>query len=256
MIASSASGKPDLVIWTGPVWAGNLAKVQWSNATEVLALSCVGSDACAALATSLPAVGRLDALLRAHGRSVDAYDKIMLGSFSAGHGFANLLLGDPTSAQRIACFGAFDSYYTGAAPGLKQGYAAYAKLAASGDGHLMWTSCSTIADRKWLSCEASIAPLLDAIEPSEASLPGDLDTRLKAPLYFVQRAGFVHANYGTIYKHAEHATVVAPAVFELWLSSIAHGEPPASWVKGGALALGAAALGWGGWKLGKRLFGG
>lgn len=253
MISSTNSPKPDLVLWTGPVWAGNLAKVRWSHATEIMTLSCEGSDKCAGLGYNLPAVGKLEALLRSKGKRSDSYDKIFLGSFSAGHGLSNLILSDPESANRIAGFGAFDSYYTGPAPGLKKGYLAYANLAASGDGHLMWTSCSGIPDRKWLSCEDSIKSLLDAIDPSEDSLPPDLDQVLKAPEYFVKKYGFVHAFYGLSYAHAEHATVVAPAVFEYWLSALAHGEPPGSWVEKGAIAAASLVTVLAGWKLGKFL---
>lgn len=255
MISNPDSAKPDCVLWTGPVWAGNLAKVQWSHPTEIISLSCEGSDNCATIASNLPATGKLAALLKSKGRFQDGYNRIFLGSFSAGHGLSNILLSDPESADRITGFGAFDSYYTGPTPGLKKGYLAFANLAASGDGHLMWTSCSGIPDRKWLSCEDSIKPLLDAISPSDDTLPPDLAERLKPPEYFVSKYGFLHAFYGMTYKHAEHATVVAPAVFELWLSPLSHGEPPTSWLKKGAVAAGGIVAAIGAWKLGKRLRG-
>ena len=253
MTVQGAGTKPDLVIWTGPVWAGNLSKVNWVAETEIMTLSCEGSDNCAAIASNLPATRRLEALLALHGRKVDQYGHIMLGSFSAGHGLSNLLLKDPESRKYIRAFGAFDSYYTGPAPGLKDGYLAFAKEAAEGSGKFMWTSCSSIPDRKWLSCEDSIKPLLDAIGPSEDSLPSDLADKIKSPVYFVSKYGFVHAAYGTKYKHAEHATVVAPAVFEAWFGPMLRDTPASSIVQKAGIALGALAAAAGAWKLGKWL---
>lgn len=248
-----SESKPDLVIWTGPVWAGNLAGVQWSHLTEILALPCTGSDGCAALAVNLPKTGTLQALLKSRGKSVEDYDKIILSSFSAGHGLCQIILSDEESREQIACFGAFDSYYTGALPGIKKGYLAFAKMAAYGEGRLMWTSSSNFPDRKWLSCEDSIKPLLDAIGPEESELPGDLSKHLKKPVYVVQKEGYVHANFGTTYAHVDHAKVVAPAVMQDWFSPMAHGFPSGSLLKKGALVFGGLILTFGGWKLGKHI---
>ncbi len=250
MTIPSSTGKPDLVLWTGPVWAGNLSKVQWSVDTEVLALPCEGSDNCAGILTSLPSTGRLEALLASRGKRADQYGAIMLGSFSAGHGMSNLLLSDPASRDRIAAFGAFDSYYTGVYSSVKKGYRAFAEQAVS-EGKFMWTSCSSNPDRQWLSCEDSIKSLLDEIGPQDSDLPGDLAEYLKPAKYVVSKYGCFHAAYGTAYKHAEHATIVAPAVFEHWLSPMVHGAPSSGLLKKAGMVIGAAAAAIAAWKLGK-----
>lgn len=235
---------PDLMIWTGPVWQGNLAGVKWAHPTDILTLSCVGSDNCANLARNV-ASPRLENILRAHGVKPEAYNKIMLGSFSAGHGFCQTILSDPPSLKVIDGFGAFDSYYCGNVACVKSGYLAMAQMAADGE-RVMWTSSSSFPDQTRLSCDASIQALLAKLDLSHEELPGDLSQVLKAPEYCVRRGAFTHAGFAQKYAHAEHAKIIAPAVMQGWISPLLHGEPPAStWKIYAAVgaAVGVAALG-------------
>jgi hypothetical protein len=223
----STSQLPDLIIWTGPVWDGNIKSVAWSHPTEILTLSCVGSDKCGAIGSNVGSP-KLDNLLAAHGTKASNYGKIAMGSFSAGHGLCQILLSDAPSRERLSAFCSFDSYYTGAAPGIKSGYLAFGQSAANGEGRLMWSSSSQFPDRTWLSCEDSIQPLLAKLELTEDVLPADLESKLKPPVYCARRGGFSHANFGTVYAHADHAKIIAPAVFENWISPLMHGQPPSS----------------------------
>jgi hypothetical protein len=121
MAFSANKFAPDLTIWTGPVWTGNLASVKWAAPTDVLTLSCVGSDNCANLARNVGSP-RLENVLRQHGIKPGNYNKIILGSFSAGHGFCQAILSDPPSLEIIDAFGAFDSYYCGNVHRRQQGH--------------------------------------------------------------------------------------------------------------------------------------
>lgn len=242
MAIQSTTLLPDLIIWTGPIWEGNLKSVVWSHPTEILTLSCVGSDKCAALANSI-GTPKLDALLAAHGTKAIKYGQIAMGSFSAGHGLASIILSDEASRKRISAFCSFDSYYTGSVASIKQSYLAFAQSAADGEGHLMWSSASTFPDRNWLSCENSIQPMLHKLDLTYEDMPADLGSKLKPPVYCARRGGFSHSNFAQEYAHAQHATVIAPAVFENWISPMMHGQPPSSTMLKIAIGAGVAILG-------------
>lgn len=235
---------PDLVIWTGPVWSGNLSSVKWAHPTDVLTLSCVGSDNCANLARNV-ASPKLENILAQHKVKTSSYNKIILASFSAGHGFCQAVLSDPPSLEKIDAFGAFDSYYCGANPCVKSGYLAMAKLATDGN-RVMWTSSSTFPDQTRLSCDASIQALLAELDLNEDVLPSDLAQALKAPSYCARRGNYTQAGFGQAYAHVDHAKVIAPAVLEGWISPLLHGEPPQStWkiIAAAGAAIGAAIIG-------------
>jgi hypothetical protein len=231
----------DLLIWDGPIWAKIMDPVNWLHQTTVLTLPCTGSTGCAALAANLPRKGVLAALLQSHKYTIDQWNKIMLAGFSAGHGLNEILLEDPESNARIAALGAFDSYYTGMTAGIKPGYDALAARAVNEEA-IMWTSSSSFPGPGYISCEDAIKPLLDKYGPTPADLPGDLGSRLKPPLYCVQRGSWVHAHFGDHYKHAEHATVIGPAVFDAWIAPAMYTAMSQSTLVTIGKVLGAAAL--------------
>lgn len=235
-----AGSQNDLCIWVGPITSQNLAPTEWAHPTDVLTLNCVGSDACATIGYNLPRAGMLRALLKAKGKSMDGYAKVILASFSAGHGLADLMLQDAESRDRISAVCACDSYYTGQGPALKKGYYAFSKMAAAGD-KMAWFSVSSFPGSGYISSGDAIKPLLDAIKPEADSLPGDLSDHLKAPLYCVRQSGFAAAAFGSGYKHVEHATVVAPAVLGGWISPTLHAMLPMGTLARLGLAAGAAA---------------
>lgn len=124
----------NLLIWTGPVMSSNLNGVNLPPDTQVLTLSCTGSE-CAQHAMPL------SQLLAEHGMSRGQFDKVVVSGFSAAHNALNTLLGaDDDGDNRIdgavlldACFGLAGS------PG-KSGYAAYSAKAASGRRVMVFTA--------------------------------------------------------------------------------------------------------------------
>jgi hypothetical protein len=246
------SGLPDLLVWDGPVWSGNVSNVKWSVPTTVLTLPCTGSEGCAGLGYNSPTSGKLRAICASHKVDIDKHDKVIVAGFSAGHGLNDQLLQDPESRDRIAAFCSFDSYYTGPLPGIKKGYLEFAKLSADAK-RVMWSSSSSFTGATYTDCEHAIKPLLDAIDPSSASLPFDLANFLRPPAYVVQRGNFVHAAFGTAYAHTEHAKIVAPIVLEHFISPAIHGGAVKSLMWTVTKAIGAVAVSVGLWKLGQKI---
>ena len=241
----------DLCIWDGPVWAGILDSVHWSAPTTILTLPCTGSTGCAALSPGGKRV--LWTLLAQHNLKPEQFNKIIVAGFSAGHGLNESILSDADSCARVDAVCACDSYYTGPKPGIKHGYDMFAARAVAGDA-VLWTSCSSFPGPGYCSCMDAIAPLVAKYALAPDDLPALLSQQIAVPVACKSRGAWAYAAYGDHYKHAEHATVVAPAVLGLWISPALHNKIalPGAWLDT-LLKLGAAAgVAYGAWWLAKR----
>lgn len=254
------ANETELVVDVGPVSGGELAKVQWSSPTKVVAIpigigskydcsgpmtgwsveqhvDCHGSTAFRAYYDSLgqpgPGETKADVLLRKL-NLVRPWHSKTLTSFSAGHGLVEPMLRDAAMAWDAVLLQ--DSYYTGA-PALKAGMLVHAQLAAQGS-KLFIATCSGSGNATTRPCNECIVPLIKAIgaQPVELQWPGGLK-----PKQAWARGKFLVGDFGMNYSHGDQAKVVAPQIMQGWISpfltrlgSNIQPSDPAPWEAGGS----------------------
>lgn len=133
----------DLFIWGGPVTSCPTTKIAWVRPTASLTLAADGSSANASIYASLAQAEGFawKAAARKAGIAPEEVEKIAIAGFSAFHGFADAWLSNPEDRARTNYVHLADACFSGAgttAP--KQGYLAYAQLAADPSSGKMLTT--------------------------------------------------------------------------------------------------------------------
>lgn len=206
----------DLVIWCGPVTAGNLKTARLPAGARVLVIGkglskdpkspAIGSSHFEALGSSVG--DSLRTLLDQRGLDLDSFRSVTLAGFSAGFGLIEHMLRG-TDGARVDVLYAADAYYTGPARTVKPGYRAFLERAAAGRALAILTT-SNIDGPGYPSSAAAVAKLVEGmgLEPMQ------LSPELPRPGRAVGKLGAVWADYGgEPFKHVGHATKLAPLYF-------------------------------------------
>lgn len=206
----------DLVIWCGPVTAGNLKTAKLPDGARVLVIGkgiskdpkspAIGSSHFEALGASVG--GSLRTLLDQRQLDLDGFRSVTLAGFSAGWGLMEPLLRG-TDAGRVDVLYAADAYYTGPGRQVKPGYRAFLERAAGGRALAILTT-SNIAGPTYPSSAAAVEKLVEGLDLA----PMQLAPELPRPVRALGRAGAVWCDYGgEPFKHVGHATKLAPLFF-------------------------------------------
>lgn len=91
-------GRPDLVLFAGPVETSRLRNVQFEHPTEVV---MVRGPTTAAGFRELAKVGLEELVPRLTGKTLDSYRKVAISAYSKGGSFTDELLRDPQTRSRI-----------------------------------------------------------------------------------------------------------------------------------------------------------
>jgi len=206
----------DLVIWCGPVSAGNLKTARLPAGARLLVIGkgispnpeskAGGSTHFEALGASVG--GSLRTLLEQRQLDLDTFRSVTLAGFSAGWGLIEHVLRG-TDAGRIDVLYAADAYYTGPARTPKPGYRAFLERAAGGRALAILTT-SNISGPNYPSSAAAVEKLVEglALEPLQVA------PALPRPLRALGKLGALWCDYGgEPFKHVGHATKLAPLYF-------------------------------------------
>lgn len=209
----------DVVLWMGPVATDMIrpyVPAQWRIVTNNHgANGGIGSAAFAQWARTLGP----DPLTRLAGPSAR---RIVLAGFSAAHGAFDVILGRAADMhdQRLVGLFAADAYYSAwnvSTP--KLGYEAWLRIALE-RGLPAWLTVSTHHPASHPSASESIKPLVTALGLRQTEPPSILsDDRLVVGEQIPEPKAFGRGSvqvldYGASFKHAEHATRLAPVALQ------------------------------------------
>ncbi len=131
-----------LLVWAGPVYAphaspysnGDIGNVDWiGEDVRVVTYSFNGSTGAGIYSSLLDSSGRaLPAIAAKSGMPLDAYSKVAVAGYSAGHNFLNPLL--QSDGDRIDACVSIDACYSATnPPWTKAGYVSFGEKAARGE---------------------------------------------------------------------------------------------------------------------------
>lgn len=233
----------DAVIWCGPISAAMMPPDALPPGAKLVTVNAgaggaIGSSAFGALGASYG--GSVAKLLAARGVRLADCRSVTLAAFSAGWGLVESLLRGPEAGE-VRAVGAFDAYYTGAGLGRKPGFVAFGERALAGNQRAMLVlTTSSNAGPTYPSASAAVAAL---VAPWQLRSVGCAVPGLQPPVTCQARGGVVWADYGRIYTHGQHGSVLARAWMRSIITPAERLAPPgaADWLPL-VLAAGAAAL--------------
>jgi hypothetical protein len=235
-------------IITGPVNAQQAKGVELHGDVMTHWITCTGNE-CRQLAESWKdAQGRvLPGLLRyLKVTATPEQDKVLVGAFSAGGQIWKQAMSNADDRAQIEGAVMSDAGYEAAWVDQKadvappaEGYVLYA-LDALKDGRLfVWTASGfpniPHADAVYPAGNLVQEATRLAIEQRSGERFEDVTERpdlwpwgavLRAPVRVWRLRNVIFADYGTVYKHAEHATVIAPEVWRAIPDLLASGAAP------------------------------
>lgn len=239
-------------VWTGPVSAAQIGRAVLPGA-ELHFIQCTGDGhpTCGQMAEAWKgADGRVLPGLLEHAKiTLGAGDELWAGAFSAGGQiWKRAMLQPEDRAQITGALMADAGYEAGwveknkVAP-FVEGFVLYA-LDCLGDGRLfVWTASGTpnpsvqhpgevypagdqVLDATRAEIERRSGQTFEDITSMQERWPWG--AQLRAPTHVWRLRNVVLADYGTVYKHPEHATLVAPEVWTAIPAILASGPEPES----------------------------
>lgn len=223
-----------IVIWTGPVGAKDVHGASVPEA-DVKFISCLGdrNPNCSSIAESwTDAAGRkLPGMLR-EVKVTDAETELYLGAFSAGgHIIKRVLLNDADRAGVHAVLLADATYVAEwKAKGTREaavieGFLKFG-IDALRDDRVFIATASSAPNKTYPTGAETLLAIRKAIESSASQTFDDVTAEaptlfpgLRPPVSIHRLHNILFADFGAVYKHPEHATVIAPVV---WTAALPH----------------------------------